>query len=153
MKLIPLTRGQVARVDDADYEWLTQWKWCSLWSPTSNSYYAVRTDHLPTGNRMVLMHREILGLGYGDGREGDHEDHDTLNNQRYNLRNVSHQGNIWNRKASKGYYWNRRAKKFHAQIRVDGVSRHLGFFSDEASARSAYLTAKAEYHKIDRIPA
>ena len=28
MKLIPLTRGRVALVDEADFEWLSQWNWC-----------------------------------------------------------------------------------------------------------------------------
>lgn len=29
MKEISLTKGQVALVDDADYDWLMQWKWCA----------------------------------------------------------------------------------------------------------------------------
>jgi hypothetical protein len=31
-RLIPLTQGQFAKVDAADFEWLNQWKWCSNWS-------------------------------------------------------------------------------------------------------------------------
>lgn len=28
MKLIPLTQGKFAKVDDADFEWANRFKWC-----------------------------------------------------------------------------------------------------------------------------
>jgi hypothetical protein len=30
MKCIPLTQGKEAIVDDCDYDFLTQWKWCEM---------------------------------------------------------------------------------------------------------------------------
>jgi hypothetical protein len=43
MKEIQLTRGFKAQVDDADYDWLNQWKWRVEISAWGN--YAVRTDY------------------------------------------------------------------------------------------------------------
>ena len=113
MKKIPLTQGQVALVDDADYEWLSRWKWCAMWCSSTDSFYAVRHIRLPNGKWTTLrMHRAILGLERGDSRQVDHENHDTLDERRENLRIVTHQENQWNQRSPLGYSWNRRAKKF-----------------------------------------
>jgi hypothetical protein len=94
MKEIQLTQGQVALVDDEDYGWLNQWKWCALWDSTGETYYAARAEYLGKVNgkhkyRTVYMHREILGLipGQSDpvtGKKltGDHKDHNTLDNRK-----------------------------------------------------------------------
>ncbi len=72
MKKIPLTQGQVALVDDADYEWLSRWKWCAMWCSSTDSFYAVRHIRLPNGKWTTLrMHRAILGLKRGDSRQVD----------------------------------------------------------------------------------
>ena len=42
MRAIPLTQGQWALVDDADYEWLMQYEWCAQWDKDTRSFYAVR---------------------------------------------------------------------------------------------------------------
>ena len=46
MKQIPLTQGKFALVDDEDYEFLMQWKWCTL--RIRNKYYAVRSQYIKT---------------------------------------------------------------------------------------------------------
>lgn len=62
MKLIPLTRGKFAMVDDEDYEFLSQWKWHSHWEPRGKTFVAARSvrdsDGLPRGT-MILMHRAL----------------------------------------------------------------------------------------------
>ena len=60
MKTIPLTQGQVAMVDDEDFERINQHKWHLLKSPYT--FYAVRTTPRKEGRKMIYMHREILGL-------------------------------------------------------------------------------------------
>lgn len=86
MKEILLTQNQVALVDDADFEWLSQWKWYAIWSPGIKGFYAVRRGRLPDGRRsLIRMHRQILGLDMADKRQGDHVNHDTLDNRRENL--------------------------------------------------------------------
>lgn len=88
MKEIALTKGQFALVDDADFEWLSQWKWRAFWDWHTKSYYARSSEKGKTHKtrRELRMHRLILGLEPGDKRHGDHIDGNTLNNQRSNLR-------------------------------------------------------------------
>jgi hypothetical protein len=82
MKLVPLrSQDRVvlahAIVDDDDFGWLSQWSW----SFAGGGYAGRRT----TGG-IMLMHRQILGLDFGDPLQGDHRDRVKLNNQRSNLR-------------------------------------------------------------------
>ena len=150
MKKIPLTQGQFALVDDSDYEWLMQWKWQAHWNPHTRSFYANmgwrETTDAP--QKTIIMHRFILGLQIGDKRQGDHKNHNTLDNRRFNLRIVTTQGNSWNRKATVGYYWVPKARKYRAIIGVNGNNIHLGYHITPESARKAYLAAKQQYHQI-----
>lgn len=71
MKMLPLTHGKFATVDDADFEKFGRFKWCAV-SPREGVYYAVRDrrqselDLDPSirgerGDRLYLM-REIAGV-------------------------------------------------------------------------------------------
>ena len=152
-KRIPLTKGQFAIVDDADFEELSRHRWCAHWNPHTNSFYAVRNIRLPDGKRATeRMHRAVLSLEYGDRREVDHLNHDTLNNHRTNIRIATTAQNQHNRRQVKGYCWDKSTQKFLAQIRVNGISKHLGRFDAPAEARAAYLAAKRIYHPSAPIP-
>ena len=78
----------------------------------------------------------------------DHVDKDKSNNRIENLRLVSCQQNNFNTKA-KGYNWNIHAKKWLTRIKLNGKSRHLGYFENEEDAREAYLKAKPIFHIIN----
>jgi hypothetical protein len=87
-RLIPLTKGQFAIVDAADYEWLSQYRWRAFWDWHTKSYYA-RTYERGKNHetrRELRMHRLIVGLEIGDKRLPDHINHETLDNRRLNLR-------------------------------------------------------------------
>jgi len=143
MKVIYLTQGQFALVDDEDYEWLNQWKWYAAWYPCTKSYYAQRAESKPGGGECtVRMHRLILGLRHGDKREVDHIHHDTLDNRRSQLRIVTHQQNAFNLRDVKGYILRKTSGKFQAQIRLNGKYRHLGSYDTAKQASTAYLEAK-----------
>jgi hypothetical protein len=136
MKTISLTRGQVAIVDDADYEWLNQWKWIAH---LSSNYYASRTDYSSGGKQTVSMHRLIMNAKVGD--QVDHIDHGTLNNQRANLRVCTKSQNHMNqRKLSNntsgiiGVTWDKNAGKWKAEIMCDKKSIYLGLFNDKHEA-------------------
>jgi len=98
-RTIPLTQGQVALVDEADFEWLAQWKWYARWAENTQSFYAVRNERSvgsSSRQRAVFMHREILQLRPGDPRKGDHQNGDTLDNRRSNLRHATSSQNTIN---------------------------------------------------------
>lgn len=122
MKQIQLTQGQVALVDDADFEWLNQWKWGARYDPTTGTYYAIRGSRKEGKTKEVKMARLILGL-IDPKIKGDHKDGNTLNNQRYNLRAVTASQSAINRKkfknntsGHKGVSWKEANKKWQVQI-------------------------------------
>lgn len=79
---IPLTQGLFALVDDADFDWLGQLRWCAN-HPERKTQYALCTSRVD-GLHRVLMHRAIMAPEAGV--QIDHIDHDGLNNTRANLR-------------------------------------------------------------------
>lgn len=146
IKRIKLTRGQFALVDDADYDWLNQWKWYA--HKSRGVFYAVRMLSQKCGKHIeIRMHRLILGLEHGDKREGDHRNHNTLDNQQVNLRICTHQQNTFNQKSPssssqfKGVSWHKAHKKWQAYIKTNGKIKYLGIFKAERDAALVYDTA------------
>jgi len=147
-----LSQDKFTFVDDEDYEWLIQWKW-----HLHSSGYAARKDYLgKVGDTYrcttVLMHRFILETPIG--LHTDHIDNNRLNNSRENLRICTNRQNSHNqspiRKGSskyKGVTWKNSNKKWCANIRVDGVQRHLGLFNTESEAAISYNIAARIYYK------
>jgi len=144
MKLIKLTQGQYTLVDDKVYAKLSRYKWRAQWDKHTQSFYAVRNIRLPNGKWTTeRMHRRILCLKHGDKRQGDHINHDTLDNRRFNIRIVTASENRQNNRG-KGYY--KAGRKFRVKIKVDNVEIYLGMFNTPSEARAAYLAAKRIYH-------
>jgi len=142
MKPFPLTKGKVAIVDEADYEWLDQWPWFY------NNGYAARWRRKgeKDGPRYVMMHREIARRKYGRKVKCvDHRDRDTLNNTRRNLRKSTKSQNGANqvRKGLKGVRF--RHRKWQARIRVEGKEIYLGSFPKMSEAVEAYNNAALKY--------
>lgn len=147
MKEIQLTQGQVALVDDQDYEFLSQWKWYA--QKDRYTYYAVRRD----GKKRMKMHRQVLGLGYDSNLVGDHRDHNGLNNQRSNLRVATKSQNAANRLSRKnstskylGVSIDRLGKSWQVHVVKGKAQKYVGLFDNEESAALAYNKAAAEIH-------
>ncbi len=149
MVKIPLNHCQVAVVDDADFERVGKVKWFAWWNKHTNTYYAMRTICVDGKKKRQAMHRVILDLDFEDKRQGDHIDHNTLDNRRENLRIVTSQENQWNRRYEKsGCSWSKHHKKWEAYISVNNRKKSLGLFHTPEEAHSVYLVAKAKYHVI-----
>ena len=85
---ISLTQGKESLIDDSDFETVSKIKWHAMRAP-SNKFYA---KHRTIG----FLHHFLVGKK--DGMEVDHIDGNSLNNQRSNLRFVTHQENMFNRR-------------------------------------------------------
>lgn len=150
MREILLTKGKVALVDDADYEYLSQFKWqaqarkCGIW-------YAYRT--LPCSHSIIAMHRDILKTA--KGLDTDHIDGNGLNNQRSNLRECTHAENIHNQKVRlcenksskfKGVRWDKDRNRWRVEIKLHGKAIYVGRFISELQAALSYNEAAKKYH-------
>lgn len=152
MKKIKLTQGQFALVDDADYDWLNQWKWFA-YKHRHGNFYAARMSSTKNGKRFCIrMSRKVLGLKQGDKQQADHIYHNTLDNRRDKLRVCTNQENTRNKKIRsnttsqfKGVHWCKLRKKWVAKIMIDGIKKSLGNFILEMDAALAYNKAAEKY--------
>lgn len=149
MKEIFLRGGEVAIVDDEDYEYLSQRKWYL------SGGYAVRYVPVSEGGPCLLaMHREILGLRQGDKDIVDHEDRNTLNNRRVNLRVCTNSQNLMNRGANansksglKGVTFCKATGRWRATINTaSSKQKHLGYFDNPKEAHEVYCLAADLLH-------
>lgn len=141
MKQIKLSNGMICKVDDRDYDGLSQYRWHLLSS--RNKKYAYRSTKNKGVQKNVLMHRQITGARKGE--IVDHIDGYGLNNQRKNIRKTSHSINSQNSKGQrgktskyKGVSLHRSKGLFRAVIKVNGKSKHIGYFKDQVQAAHAY---------------
>jgi hypothetical protein len=143
MKEIPLTQGQVAKVDDEDYEWLTQWKWCARWAKNTQSYYAIRNNH--ADNSTILMSREVMKTP--SDMQCDHIHHNTLDNRKSELRNCTQTQNAHNRKTNRnntsGYKGVYKISNtcWRARITINSIKWGLGCFRTAKEAGAAFDNA------------
>ncbi len=144
MKLIKLYSkkypGLFTQVDDEDYEWLNKYRWnvsCHKRLDGTKRYYVLTKF----SKKMYYMHRLIF-LNY---KQVDHKDHNTLNNQRLNLRKSNHSLNAMNKRKKsntnskyKCVCWFKSNKKWIASIKINQKSIYLGSFINEVDAAKAY---------------
>jgi hypothetical protein len=154
-RVIPLTRGMFAIVDEADYWILACYKWCAYWATGTKSFYAVRTgDKAKCEPRTVLMHRQILGLQKGDRTQGDHkESGHTWDNRRNNLRRGTKANNGQNQRVCsrntsgmRGVDRNQDGS-YRVRIMVDGRRINVGSSKDFDKACEMRVAALLKYHQ------
>lgn len=143
MKLIPLTQGKFAKVDDTDYEWLSQWKWHAR--KNGNAFYASRQS-IKIGGKQKTIRMHIAIIGKREGFITDHINGDGLDNQRHNLRHATPRQNQQNQHVETssrfpGVYWRPERGKWQAQIKIGRATKYLGIYASEEAAFNAYRKA------------
>ena len=152
MRQINLTFGQVAIVDDEDFDALSRWKWHAK-KCADGRFYAIRHTSLNGKKFKLAMHRQIMGLTWGDALTVDHIDPEaTLDNRRSNLRTGTKLQQQHNRRKSrnntsgfKGVIRSTGHNRWRAQIRINGKTTHLGVFPTPDLAHQAYECAARQH--------
>ncbi|WP_080414638.1 HNH endonuclease [Burkholderia ubonensis] len=147
MREIRLTNGDIALVDDHDFESLSKY----TWQLSQKGYARRQWTEKNTGKKMqIFMHRQILGLTPSDGIFTDHIDGNRLNNQRSNIRTCTLTENNRNRRVGKnsstglkGVFRRTRAKgdRFIASITFNNRIIYLGTFDTPEDAHKSYCAA------------
>lgn len=129
-KLIPLTKGKFAKVDNEDFDRLKDINW-----QFTKQGYAVN-------DKLGLMHRYIMNAP--DNLDVDHIYHDKLDNRKSQLRLAKHSQNMSNSKHRKGtskykgVHWDNTKNKWVAGIMLNYKRIYIGYFTDEEEAAKAY---------------
>lgn len=138
MKLISLTKGRFAIVDDEDFDRVNEFKWYYQKNGTNEYAIAFTSNDLST-RKILSMHRFLMGFPKS---KVDHRNGNGLDNRRSNLRVASHAQNIANQKLSKtntsgfkGVSW----KKSHRMWRCRVSSKRKIFTAYFKSATDAAL--------------
>jgi hypothetical protein len=138
-KLIPLSKGKYALIDEEDFDLINRFSWST--NVASHTCYAYA--HIGKEGRWSMPR---LLLGIEDSKVlVDHIDHNGLNNRRSNLRVCTHAENGRNKKKSinrsSEYKGVSRAvihKKWTAAIKFNDKTKHIGCFELEIDAAKAY---------------
>ncbi len=144
---IQVKGGKTAIVDAGDIEEVTRHS--SNWHLTNGGYPIA---HSKIFKKMMLLHRIVFEDDIAPGFEIDHIDGNKLDARKSNLRLVTKSDNIRNRtvktRAGKkvssrfpGVSWRKVNRKWHAQIRIEGKVKNLGYFTSEIAAAKTYRRA------------
>lgn len=144
-KEIPLTQGNVALVDDDDYEMLIEHKWHYTKQGYAGAY---KKGTSATGSEHLLMHREICRPQ--KGFVVDHINMNKLDNRKENLRVVTYQENCFNRLKIKGNSRYKgvaltRSNRWVASIWIGDTRVNLGSYEKEEDAAKAYNLGAIKY--------
>lgn len=149
MLQIPLTQGEKAIIDDSDIGLVKKFKWRLV--VCRGKKYA-RTSRGRRGQvREIYMHRLLMQAR--PGQVVDHLNKNGLDNRRANLQLTTQSVNLHRKRSARGSLkgtWKIKGRKLKkpwtAQIRVNGKTKHLGYFETARLAKSAYIEASKKYY-------
>jgi hypothetical protein len=137
----------VALVDDEDFERVSKYKW-SVNIKRGKKYAQAHVE-----GETIELHRLIMRLTRGDGKEVDHINVDGgLDCRKINLRLATRSQNAANRPKNRGTYssiykgvYEKTRTRWIAHIKVMGKTIWLGSYKTEEEAARAYDRAAIKY--------
>lgn len=139
---IEFINGEICLIDRGDLLLFSSYKWFLKYD-TPTHIYLVRNPEIDEPNKIITFHRTIMELS--SGLEVDHINRNTLDNRKDNLRIVTHQINMWNRKklltaSSKyrGVSISNERGLWCSYIKYKGKTKNLGRFKNQIEAAIAY---------------
>lgn len=153
MRLLTIGNKQVM-LDDEDYDRVAAYHWRE--AVKAPGYFMRAFSYGYTNGkqnrRYVFLHRFILGVN-NKTIEVDHKNNDPLDNRRSNLRQVTHQQNMWNRRKQRnnrsghiGVHWNKERRKWRAVVRFNDREHSIGYFDNLTEAVQARDAKALELH-------
>lgn len=137
MKLIPLSQGKFAAVDDADHGWLSKINWYA--KKCLHTWYAATNVGRGKNRTTLRMHQLLCPNAKG---KIDHLNRDGLSNFRSNLRPATHSQNQANRAKNVGKLSSKFKgvclRKENGTWTVHIAAKTVGTFRSEIDAAKAY---------------
>ncbi len=156
MREIKLTQDKVAIVDDEDYALLSTISWHAWYNKNNGQFYAHHSVYQKGKNPTVIrMHRYLLSVT-DRSIHVDHENGNTLDNRKENLRISNRKQNARNRTRehknnTSGYRGIRKTtvnktNPWSVQIRINGKATTIGYFTTAEEAARAFDKAAKEHY-------
>lgn len=126
--------------------------WFAKYNHTNNEFYVVASVYHPElqQSRPIFLHQFLMNA---NGKDVDHENNDTLDNRKSNMRVVEESNNSKNRKGrnrnNKSGYRNVSLikGKWVVQLQIDGKNTKIGSFDDVHEAGKFAEEMRQKYYK------
>lgn len=146
---IELNHGYYALIDSEDAEKVGQYNWLADYAKGTGTFYA-RTHAAIDGRKSSRLHQFIMDF---HKNFTDHQNGNTLDCRKINLRKATRMENIWNSKSPctnktgiKGAQWCKRDRRFYSYITANKIKYWLGTFVTAEEAGIAYTKAAESLH-------
>lgn len=143
--------GNFALIDKEDYELVSKFTWREC--KRINNSYAITTKVINKKETTISLHRLIMNVTQTNIHI-DHINHIGLDCRKINLRIATVSQNAQNKRKTKftsskykGAAYSNYHKKWLSSIKINGKSKHLGFYDNEIEAALHYDKAAKEHFK------
>jgi hypothetical protein len=150
-------KQHVCLIDKEDLDKIATYKgkWFATYSKSNDTFYVQINTTISGKRKLLWMHRIIMDTP--NDLQVDHKNHNTLDNRKCNLRNVTQLENLANKQKYKrnssgisNVYWHERDQKWIAQFQREGKYIYVGKYDDLAEASMKITQAKKVYNEGGR---